>query len=126
MTDPTASRRDSRPHMGFGASDRPSLPQLVLELKDLVITYLRQETVVPIRQLGRYLAFGVAGSLLMGTGVLLLALGCLRLLQTETGDTFAGDWSWVPYIIVFVALLVGAAIVWTARKVARVQREFSR
>jgi hypothetical protein len=112
--------------MGFGASDRPSLPQLVLELKDLVITYLRQETVLPIRQLGRYLAFGVAGSLLMGTGVLLLALGCLRLLQTETGDTFAGDWSWVPYIIVFVALLVGAAIVWTARKVARVQREFSR
>jgi hypothetical protein len=98
----------------------------VLELKDLLIAYLRQETVVPLQQLGRYLAFGIAGSLLMGTGVLLLALGCLRLLQTETGDTFTGDWSWVPYVIVFAALVVGAAIVWAARKTARVQRELQR
>lgn len=98
----------------------------MLELKDLLIAYLRQETVVPLQQLGRYLVFGIAGSLLMGTGVLLLALGCLRLLQTETGDTFAGDWSWVPYVIVFAALVVGAAIVWAARKSVRVQRELQR
>ena len=107
----------------FGSSARPSLPQLVLELKDLVIAYLRQETLLPLQQLGRYLAFGVAGSLLMGTGVLLLALGCLRLLQTETGTTFTGNWSWVPYLLVFAGLMIGAAIVWTARKTIRVQRE---
>jgi len=99
------------------------LPQLVIELKDLIVAYLRQETVVPLKQLGRYLAFGVAGSLLMGVGVILWALGSLRLLQTQTGDTFTGDWSWVPYLIVFAALVIGAAIVWMFRKSYRVQKE---
>ena len=33
----------------------------------------------------------------------------LRALQDETGDTFTGDWSWVPYLIMFVVLLFGAA-----------------
>ena len=37
-----------------------------------------------------------------------LGLSGLRALQDETGDTFTGDWSWVPYLIMFVALLVGA------------------
>ncbi|MFA5884065.1 MAG: hypothetical protein WDA60_09475 [Acidimicrobiia bacterium] len=119
-----AEPRDSRPSLpSFGTPSRPSLPELVLELKDLIVTYLKQETLVPIQQLGRYLAFGVAGSVLMGTGVMLLALGCLRLLQTETGTTFTGNWSWVPYLLVFAALMIGAGIVWTARKTIRVQRE---
>jgi len=99
------------------------LPQLVIELKDLIVAYLKQETVVPIKQLGRYLAFGIAGSILMGVGVILWSLGLLRLLQTQTGDTFADDWSWVPYLIVFAALVIGAAIVWTLRKSYRVQKE---
>ena len=122
-----AEPRDTRPTLGsFGAQSRPSLPQLVLELKDLLVTYFKQETVVPLKQLGRYLAFGIAGSLLLGTGVMLLALGCLRLLQTETGDTFAGDWSWVPYLLVFAGLVIGAAIAWTARKTFRVSKELER
>lgn len=95
----------------------------MLELKDLCIAYVRQETVVPLKQLGKYLAFGIVGSLLMGVGVLLLALGGLRLLQEETGTTFTGDWSWVPYIIVFAALMVGAGIVWLARKGFRAEKE---
>jgi hypothetical protein len=98
----------------------------VLELRDLLVAYFKQETLLPLRQLGRYLAFGVAGSLLMGTGVMLLALGGLRLLQTETGTTFTGNWSWVPYVIVFAGLVVGAAIAWTARKTFRVQKELQR
>ena len=110
-------------HPFGGGPSRPSLPQLVIELKDLIVAYLKQETVVPLKQLGRYLAFGVAGSLLMGTGVILWSLGLLRLLQTQTGSTFEGDWSWVPYLIVFAALVIGAAIVWTLRKSYRVQKE---
>ncbi len=110
-------------HPFGGGPSRPSLPQLVIELKDLVVAYLKQETLVPIKQLGRYLAFGIAGSILMGVGVILWSLGLLRLLQTQTGDTFADDWSWVPYLIVFAALVIGAAIVWTLRKSYRVQKE---
>lgn len=95
----------------------------MLELRDLCIAYVRQETVVPLKQLGRYLAFGIGGSLLMGVGVLLAALGLLRLLQTETDDTFTGDWSWAPYLIVFAALMIGATLVWLARKGFRVNKD---
>ena len=122
-----AEPHDTRPSLpSFGSPSRPSLPQLVLELKDLLVTYFKQETLLPLKQLGRYLAFGIAGSVLMGTGVMLLALGCLRLLQTETGTTFTGNWSWVPYVIVFAGLVIGAAIAWTARKTFRVQKELQR
>lgn len=93
----------------------PSLPQLVLELRDLVVAYFKQETLVPLKALGRYAAFGIAGALLLGFGVLFLGVGGLRALQTETGDTFSGDWSWAPYLIVVVALFVGAGVVWAAR-----------
>jgi hypothetical protein len=47
--------------------------------------------------------------------VILLSVSGLRALQTETGDTFAGDWSWVPYLIVTAVLLLGGGITWMAR-----------
>ncbi len=102
----------------------PPLPQLVLELRDLVVTYLKQQTLVPLQKLGRYIGFGVLGSLLMGFGVLFLGVSLLRLLQDHTGDTFTGDWSWVPYLITFVALLLGGALVWLARTARRAEKEF--
>jgi hypothetical protein len=102
----------------------PPLPQLVLELRDLVVTYLKQQTLVPLQKLGRYIGFGVLGSLLMGFGVLFLGVSLLRVLQTETGDTFTGDWSWVPYVLTFVALLLGGALVWLARTARRAEKEY--
>jgi hypothetical protein len=107
------------PDPGEGAAADVPLPQLVLELRDLVVAYFRQETVVPLKSLGRYVLFGLAGALLLGSGVILLGVGSLRLLQAETGGTFRGDWSWAPYGIVFVALLVGGAITWRARGARR-------
>jgi Putative Actinobacterial Holin-X, holin superfamily III len=97
----------------------PPLPQMVAELWELVVAYFKQETVVPLQKLGRYLGLGVAGSVLLGLGVVFLGMSGLRALQTETGDTFTGDWSWVPYLIVFVGLMVGAAISWKARGALR-------
>ena len=70
------------------------------EVKDLVIAYAKQETIEPIKGLGRFLAFGMAGSFLLSIGLLLLLLAGLRALQTETGTTFTGNWSWAPYMIV--------------------------
>jgi hypothetical protein len=96
-----------------------ALPQLVIELRDLIVAYVRQETVTPLKSLGRYTLFGLAGALLLGLGVVLLGVGVLRLLQTETGSTFRGDWSWAPYGIVFAVLLIGGAITWKARGVRR-------
>ena len=68
--------------------------------------YVRQETVEPLRSLGRYLLFGTAGSLLVGAGTVLLALGTLRGLQVW--GALDGRWSWVPYLAAALPLaLVG-------------------
>jgi hypothetical protein len=104
-------------------STPPPLPQLVIELRDLVVSYVKQQTLVPLQQLGRYAGFGLAGSLLLGFGVVFLAMSGLRALQEETGDTFTGDWSWVPYVIVIFALLLGGALVWLARGARRLKKE---
>lgn len=100
--------------MVFGTDDGAlSAPEgkdvgaLVGELWELVKAYVRQEAVDPIRGVGRYVLFGVAGALLVGAGVSLLAIGGLRLLQFETGSTFHGDLSWIPYVIAVVALAGG-------------------
>jgi hypothetical protein len=90
------------------------IPQLVLELRDLIVLYVTQETVVPLKALGRYVGLGAGGAILMGLGVVFLAMALLRALQT-TSDVFDGNWSFVPYLIVVVVLLAGAGITWLAR-----------
>jgi predicted cobalt transporter CbtA len=84
-----------------------SLPALAAELWDLVRAYAKQETVEPMKGLARSAAFGVAGSVFLAIGLVLLLVGGLRALQTETGTTFDGNWSWAPYLIA----LAGAGVV---------------
>jgi hypothetical protein len=77
----------------------------------LTVDYLKQETVEPLKGLGRFLYMGIAGSFFLAFGILLILLGVLRLLQTETGTALAGDWSWVPYAVV---VLLGIAVIGVA------------
>lgn len=93
-------------------AESKSVPDTVQELWDLLVGYARQETVDPLRNLGRYLGYGLGGIALLTLGTILLALSALRALQTETGSVFEGFWSWVPYVIVLVVLLglVGLAV----------------
>jgi peptidoglycan biosynthesis protein MviN/MurJ (putative lipid II flippase) len=72
----------------------------------LVIEYVKQETLTPLKGLGRYLLFGIAGSLALCVGLVLLLVALLRALQTETGTTFTGDLSWLPYVIVCAAAIM--------------------
>jgi Putative Actinobacterial Holin-X, holin superfamily III len=74
----------------------------------LTVDYLKQETIEPLKGLGRFLGWGLAGSLALAIAVLLGLIGLLRLLQEETGSALTGDWSWVPYVVVAV-LGVGVA-----------------
>lgn len=85
------------------AQSDKSLPTLAGELWELVVAYAKQETIQPLKRLGRFLGYGVPGALLFGTGLVLLAIGGLRALQTETGTTLTGNWSWAPYGILLVA-----------------------
>lgn len=88
-----------------------SLPGEAQELFQLVVGYAKQETLDPVKNLGRFIGYGMAGALLGSLGAVLLLLGGLRLLQTETGDTFDGNWTFVPYVVVLVvsgAIAAGA------------------
>ena len=81
----------------------------------LTVDYLKQETVVPLRGLGRFLYMGIAGAFFLAFGILLILLGILRLLQTETGTALTGDWSWVPYaVVVVLGLGIAASAAWRA------------
>jgi hypothetical protein len=79
----------------------------------LTLDYLRQETVRPLKGLGRFLYMGIAGSFFLAGGILMILVGVLRLLQTETGTALHGNWSWVPYVAVMVlGLAVIGVAVW--------------
>jgi len=80
------------------------------ELFELAKGYARQETVDPLRGIGRYLAFGTAGAIIGGVGVVLLMLAALRALQTQTGSTFTGSLTWLPYLIVLAVAMVFVGI----------------
>ena len=99
--------------------DQKSVPQVLGELKDMTVSYAKQETIDPLKSIGRFVGFGVGGSFVLGVGLCLLGLAALRALQTETGDTFEGNWSWAPYLITTVALLVFAALAVRAIKEKR-------
>lgn len=96
--------------------------ETIQELKELVVAYFKQETLEPLQGLKRFVGFGLAGGTLLGIGIFFLAMAGLRALQTETGTTFTGSWSWAPYGIVVVALLAGAGITWKARSARSVSR----
>ena len=67
----------------------------------LIIDYLKQETIGPLKDLGRFVAFRTIGSVFLAIGFVLGLVAILRLLQEETA-VFHGNWSWVPYLLVAV------------------------
>jgi hypothetical protein len=85
-----------------------SLPEIAQDLWDLLVAYARQETIDPLRNIGRYLAYGLGGMIVITLGIFMLGLSALRALQTQTGDVFTGFWSWAPYLI--VALMFGGLV----------------
>lgn len=95
-----------------GVPDK-SVPQVASELWTLTVDYAKQEIKDPIRGLGSYLLWGSVSMLLIGIGMVLLAIGGLRALQTETGSTFTGSLTWAPYGIVLAGALVVLGVVGT-------------
>lgn len=95
-----------------------STQETLREIFQLSKSYALQETVDPLKGLGKFVAFGVGAAVLGGVGLILMLLGVLRLLQTETGDTFVGDRSWVPYLITLViaGVAIGIAVLSIAQK----------
>ena len=71
-------------------------------------SYFVQETVGPLRGLGRYVLFGLIGAVGVALGVVLAALALVRILQAETG-VFHANWSFVPHLAGAAFLLLAIA-----------------
>jgi hypothetical protein len=110
----------SGPNRSSAAVPEPeskSMPEVVAELWELTKDYARQETVDPLKGVGRYLGYGAAGALLLALGVILLMLAGLRALQTETGDALDGSLSWLPYLIVLV--VASGLVAWAVTRISK-------
>jgi hypothetical protein len=83
----------------------------VSDTVDLVLRYIKQETVAPLRGAGRWLLFGCVASLAIVLSSFFVLLAVLRFLQSSSLP-FSGGWSWVPYIvtILFALSLIGLSV----------------
>jgi hypothetical protein len=79
-----------------------------VELKTMVTDYAIQQTLDPLKNLGQWVAFGVAGGMMLIIGFFLTGLGVLRLFQKA--DWTDGNWSFAPYMILFALLMVVAGM----------------
>lgn len=107
---------NDRPRRGSEGADG-GLGTQVNELLGLIIAYAKQETLLPLKSLGRFIAFGVAGVLLLAVGGVILTLTAVRVVQTETGNHLHGELTWVPYLGGVV--VAGAGALWATVRIVR-------
>jgi hypothetical protein len=112
QVNPTAAKQSAQSGLG-GAKD----------VMQMAVSYAKQETLDPIKGAARYLGVGLAAAFLFGTGLVLVALGALRGIQTLTGANdldghghFGGNWTWVPYLLAVVVCGAIIGVIVTAMK----------
>lgn len=113
-TPKSSSRATVRPAASRAEKQRTgdkSVGTVVSELWTLTIDYAKQEIKDPLTGLVSYVVWGIVTMVLVGIGSILLAIGALRALQTETGTTFTGNLSWAPYGIVLAGAIVVLGLV---------------
>lgn len=105
-------KRDDRLTGAIGDSEQAAKATFALLRR-----YVLQETVTPLRHLAARAALGTAAAVLTGLGTVVLLVAVLRVLQTETGSTFAESWSFAPYLLTAAVAvgLVGVAAVLAMR-----------
>lgn len=74
----------------------------------MVRDYVKQETLDPLRGVGRWLAWGIIGAVALLFGAVVGLIGLLRLLQAEVFYQPNG-FTWAPYMII---LAVAVVMVW--------------
>ena len=82
------------------------------ELVDLVIAYAKQETLEPLKGLGKNAAWGLGGAVCLGIGGVFCSVGALRAMQTETDFFDRHNLTYLPYLFTIVILGVMMAIGW--------------
>ena len=91
--------------LGTGSPLRSTLS--AVELFQMVRDYVKQETLDPLRGVGRWLAWGILGAIALLFGAVVGLVGLLRFLQAEL-ITQQGL-SWVPY---FIVAIIAIGLIW--------------
>jgi hypothetical protein len=89
---------------------RSGLGEQVSDVIETVKAYALQETVDPIRVMGRFLLAGLLGAAFIGLGCLLMVMALLRFIQSRHVGAFHGTWSFVPYLIALVPCVAGIVL----------------
>jgi hypothetical protein len=92
--------------------EEKSIPQVMSELWEMLVSYAKQETVEPLKGLGRFVAFGLGAAFFGSVGIILLTLAGLRGLQAHNDGHLEGNWNWVPYLaaLVLLGILIAVAV----------------
>jgi len=101
---------------GAHKSEDKGLAEVLTDLWQLVRDYARQETIDPLKSIGRFVGFGAAGAAALSLALLFASLAVLRGLQTETSGHLTGSWNWVPYAVTLVIDAVAVALALRAIK----------
>lgn len=80
------------------------LPKQITELYELVVEYVKSQTILPLKRVFRYVGLGILGAFFMAIGLFLLSLGFLRYLQSL--EAFNDTYSFVPYLLVALSVMV--------------------
>jgi cytochrome c biogenesis protein CcdA len=100
--------------------DDASVRSIGTDLLRLVLAYAKQETLDPVKALGRYVLWGLLGAVLISSGVVLVGLAAVRAAQTEAAPHLGGNLSWVPYCAGALVAIVVVAL--AASRIARAPR----
>ena len=84
--------------------------QGVGDLFDLIKNYARQETTEPLKGAGRWIGFGLLGSVLLMLGGIAMTLAVLRFIQEEGPSWTTGNLSWLPYLATLGVLAVSIGL----------------
>ncbi len=91
---------------------KPNPETAAEELLELTKAYLRQETLDPLRSLGRRVGYGVLGSLCVGLGAIFIGSAVLRLVPRHVSATSRGILSSIVYFVAGVALVAVIGASW--------------
>ena len=103
--------------LGGGKKDDGGVGTHFNELLALVIAYAKQETILPLKNLWRYIAWGILGIVMFSTGAVFAVLTAVRVVEAETGNHLHGDLDWVPYVGGMLIAAFGAT--WAAWRIIK-------
>lgn len=100
------------------ADNEPDSKKSVGEIFELTKAYAAQETVEPIKGLGKFIGWGLGAAVIGGFSIVLLLVGILRLIQRETAPHLTGHLSWIPYLITLAiaGIVIAVAVSAIGRK----------